>query len=335
MIVHIEGFEQFGAAGSGDPVGMDARYTVQNISFYSMVSGRFSGGVAIEVDGAGSARAFRTANLVAGDTITIGFAFWNGGANATRDLVNLYDGNGSLSINLRLLSTNEFELRRNTTQLEVTTGQASTNAWHYLELKVVCGNSPSGSYEFRIDGVNVMSDSGLDTQAGSSAVHASVEFCACAPGARYDDIYIADDGTFRGDLRVFTLFPSSAGDSAEFVPSSGDNYAAVDESGHDGDTSYCESSTPDDTDTHHMTNVSGIGDILAVQHSVVCRKTDVTNFDIELGLKIGGTEYFESPQTVGSTSFTTKSVVLEESPATTDPFTPTELNALQAGYKVG
>lgn len=334
-ILWCEGFEAFGGV-SGDPSGMDAKYTVLNISFFTMAAGRF-GGSSIEIDGYGNNRYFRTPNLTTSPTLVVGFAFYNPGVpSGDRELLELFDGDGTLGMNIRITSGNEFQVRRGTTVLASTTTASYANSWAYIEFKVVTHDS-TGSYELRVGGVNVLSASGIDTKAnsgGGSAYHASVRWNSGMAGGRFDDVYI-DDNDFLGDHKVVTLFPDAAGDDTDFTPNTGANYQAVDDKPHDGDTTYVESATTDAQDLYNIPAPSGVGLILGVQHNIVCKKTDATDFDIKPVCKSGSTESVDSAQSVSSASYTNKHRVLEVDPDTSVAWTDTGVGAAQFGYRVG
>jgi hypothetical protein len=330
----IEGFEAFGA--SGDPGGMDAKYSVTNITFYTMVSGRFVGGNAIEMDGSGNNRHFRTPNIISTPTMVVGFAFYNPGSSGDRELLEFFDGDAVLGMNIRLLSTNEYQVRRGTTVLASTSGAGVTGAWHYIEFKVVTDDS-TGSYELRIGGFDVLSDSGIDTKAnagGASDHHASFRFNSAIAGGRIDDVY-CDDSDFVGDHKVVTIFPDAAGDDTDFTPNTGANFQAVDDKPHDSDSTYVESGTTDDQDLYGVPTPTGVGTIVGVQHNIVCRKTDATDFDIKPVCKSGATESVDSAQTVNSTSYDNKRRILEADPDTASAWDAAGLGTAQFGYRVG
>src|SRR5690606_30150679 len=120
------------------------------------------------------------------------------------------------------------------------------NTWYYIELKVVVDGS--GSYEVRVDGVNVLSGS-TDTQAGANPYANRVRLHGAATGTgpqtQFDDWYVCDgsgsiNNDFLGGRRIITYFTADTGDSSDFTPDEGDNYARVNDNPRDGDDSYVE-----------------------------------------------------------------------------------------------
>ena len=71
------------------------------------------------------------------------------------------------NFNLRLSTTGQIAAGAGySTILGQTTDPAlSTDNWHYIEVKVVVHDT-AGSYEIRVDGVTVLSDTDVDTRGG-------------------------------------------------------------------------------------------------------------------------------------------------------------------------
>lgn len=252
----------------------------------------------------------------------------------------------TLGMNLRIKSDGEIEVRRGTTVLETTTSAGlTTGAWYHIEFKVVCANSPSGSYEVRVGGVNVASDTGLDTQAGSNAFHTTFRLTGTSvsdtSAVQFDDLYVCDgsgsvNNDFLGNMRVVTIRPNAVGDDSDWTPTAGDNYENVDESVADDDSTYVESDTPGDTDLYDFEDPSSfVTEIKGVMIVTDCRNTDALDFDIHLVAKSGSTQSDGTAQAVGSTDYVTRTRILEDNPDTTDPWEPVELAAAQFGVKVG
>jgi hypothetical protein len=80
---------------------------------------------------------------------------------------------------------------------------------------------------------------------------------------------------------------------------------------------------------------AGLGTIAGICHRVICRKTDVTDFDIKLVTKSGSTTDVDSAQSVGSTTFLCKQEIAEVNPDTSSAWTASEIGASQFGYEVG
>lgn len=213
--------------------------------------------------------------------------------------------------------------------------------WHYFEVKVVCHDT-AGSYEVRVDGVAVLSDSNVDTRTGADTRF--VRF-RCDEYYQYlDDIYICDtDGTvnnnFLGQIMVEGIFPDADGDSSDWTPASGtDNYAMVDDNPTDNDTSFVESGTEGDEDLYGYTDLSTITDedILGVVLKTEPRMTAFPgDLDIYQTVKSGTTASDGDATNIADDSYTSVQRVLEMDPDTSSAWTVSGVNGAQFGIKVG
>jgi len=213
--------------------------------------------------------------------------------------------------------------------------------WHYFEVKVVCHDT-AGSYEVRVDGVNVLSGSNVDTRTGADTRF--VRF-RCDEWSQYlDDIYICDtDGTtnndFLGQVIVEAVFPNADGDSSDWTPASGtDNYAMVDDNPTDDDTSYVESNTEGETDLYQYTDLSTITDedILGVVLKTEPRMTAFPgDLDIYQTVKSGSTASDGDGVNIADDSYTSIQRVLETDPDTSSVWTASGVNGAQFGIKTG
>jgi hypothetical protein len=104
-------------------------------------------------------------------------------------------------------------------------GTSSTNvglgAWHYIELKVKIDSS-TGTVDVQLDGLNVLSLTGQNTQnsANNTANQITLGLCTLSFGntisAYFDDYYINDNSgssntSFLGDTSILCQFPSANG----------------------------------------------------------------------------------------------------------------------------
>lgn len=336
----VEGFESFGTSGA-QAANLRDRYGGNNLDAGNVLTaaGRFSGSVAFR-PGNGAAELI-TPSLGDMTTIICGFAFRGDPLDANQ-LVAIYeDGGHTLGFNIQTNSDNSLTIRRGTTDLETTAIDVIGDAaWHYVEFKVTIHNS-TGSYEVRVDEVEVASDTGVDTQAGSDGNADRVAFFgnAASNDYRYDDWYICDDtgsvnNDFLGSRKVITLFPNAAGDSTDFTPDSGSNFQRVDEVGHDDDTSYVESSTADDEDLYNFDNLSDLSSVDGVQVSAVIRVTGTESKDLKILTKSDTTTNRSDAKTIGSNSYLTHHDILEQDPDTAAAWTTGGVDAAQFGIEV-
>jgi hypothetical protein len=223
--------------------------------------------------------------------------------------------------------------------LATTTGLTLGTNWHYIEFKVTCG--ASGSYELRVAGETVLTESAISTKAGSHDYHDCFQLqCYSKLVIYFDDLYFLDstgssNNDFLDNCRVVAISPSAAGDSAQLIPSAGANYECVDEALMNDDTDYVESGTDGYKDLYNYTNPEGVlGDIFGCQVNTVCRETDASTFNLVTICKSGVTESDDTEQLIGTTNYVFRTRLLEVNPDTSDAWTESGLNSVQFGIKV-
>lgn len=140
-------------------------------------------------------------------------------------------------------------------------------AWCFIEAKLVVANS--GSAIVKVNGVEYINSTGIDTQQSANATADSFRIgqagSSSAMSFIMDDFYVLDGSgaaptnDLIGDCRVETIMPSGNGNSSQFDGSDGnqtDNYLLVDEIDADDDTTYVESPDVNDKDTYAYANLA-------------------------------------------------------------------------------
>lgn len=178
------------------------------------------------------------------------------------------------------------------------TGSSFTaDVWYHMEVEWTLSNSSAGSVtvwrdgviEIQLSGINLGQDAQWDGigHRGSSALNR---------GGGIDDFVSQTTTSHLTSHRVWENLPNSDVTS-EFTPSAGtDNYALVDDTNNDQDSTYVESSAADDRDVYGFTASTVSGSILAVQVMAQCKRNGGTG-NIRLGLT-NGTESLSSAITV-------------------------------------
>ncbi len=340
MLLWIDGFEGYGTTEGSAPLPsgvMGRKYTVTQESVIDIEAGRL-GGYCIELNA--TEPDFSTPSLTTNATTIVGFAFKITGAG-TPVFCSLYT-NTTQGMNLQWAGAGEIAIRRGSTVLETTSGLSLlTDVWYWCEFKVLCNDS-TGTYEVRINGVDVASDTGVDTKAHASLeYHDIVKFDSAASSVVFiDDFYMCDgsgavNNNFLGNCRVLAIFPTGNNGTPDWTPSSGDNYTCVDEEVVDDDTSYIEDSTTDNTDLYTYEDVSDLGDVFGIQINTMCRETDATNYTLKTQIKSDSTVSDDAGQVIGATSYLNKKRISELDPHTSTAWTATTLNAASFGIKLG
>lgn len=341
-LLWIEGFEGFGTTTGGAPLPAGAlarKYVDVTREFVMNIEdGRISG-YCLEIDD--TSAQFSTPVLTNNATMTFGTAFRSDGSD-DYPIVALYDGNQK-GINIRLdHATGEISLWRDNNWIAATTGLGiQVNTWYYVELQVTCDNV-TGAYEVRVGENDVLSDSGLDTQAGSNAYHDRVVFlpgAACL--ARWDDIYVCDgSGTdnndFLGNCKVTPLYPDGDDTDNWTTACQANHYENVNMNPSDEDANYVEEDTVNVTDLYDYDDLGGgIASVFGLQINTECRETDANSFDIKLPVDSNGTQNDGAALTIGTTDWVTKTRLVETDPDTGNLWTVNAINAAKFGIKVG
>lgn len=309
------------------------------------------GGTSLEVHDAGWVNLFGP--IPDGEEHTFGIAVSTNGAGTIMTLGSGFTNVGSWNVAVVRDADNTYKFQHSgslgTATTEYTwavpalgTGQTSFCEYQYFELKVVLGTT--GSYEFRVDGVTVASNSSVDmNEGGSNNFLVGNTNTGSSTGTRMDDFYHVDStgsapyNDFLGPIHIERLYPSGAGSSTDFTPLSGSNHENVDDEGRgDGDTSYNSTSTVGDKDLFTMSDIQhgGSGGLIYSVRHVTQAKKDVAEDNIDLTpiIKTGGTEH-DGDQRSLIVSYDYVRKDYEQNPATGSSWTESEVNSLEAGYK--
>jgi hypothetical protein len=339
-LLWIDGFDTYGTSvgGSPSPVGILQRsYNTVGWEDENRVrAGRLGGYATSPYQGYALGTTLATTN----DTLTAGFAFRYSWASVADSVFFAFLDGSTVGVNLVVTTSGEIAIYCGATLLATTSGLGLlTDAWYYCELKVKC-NSSTGTYEVRLGEAIILSNTGKNTKAGTHDYHNGFSLKTSYARAIYDDLYVLDSSgsvntTFLGNMRVVTIQPDAAGDSTQFTPDSGDNYARVNEAVCDDDTSYVEDTVSGNSDLYNYAALSGItGGIKGIAVVADCRETDATNFSIVLPCKSGATTSDGSALAIGTTSYTAKRRIIETDPDTSAAWTASAINSAQFGVKV-
>jgi hypothetical protein len=339
-LLWIEGFEGFGTVtnDSPKPLGAMARkyINISNEVQMNIEDGRI-GGYCIELP---NGSIFGTPILTVNNTLTCGCGFRNGGGT-DYTLIAFFDGGSNKGINIRWESgTGEIDIWLNNSLIATSSGLGLVaDTWYYAEMKVVTDQS-SGSYKVDIGGIEVFTDSGIDTQPGSNPYMDRINFFGANSEPRWDDIYICDgtgstNNDILGNVKVVAISPDGD-DTANWGTStpSANHYENVDENPADDDTSYVEDGTPNVTDLYDYEPCPSLGTIFGLQINTHVRETDATSFDMITPIESNGTQDDDAGQAVGGTGYNTLVRVSEEDPDTGNAWTQSTISAAKFGVKV-
>ncbi len=216
------------------------------------------------------------------------------------------------------------------------------NTWYYIEFQFTAG-ATINVCSTTIKVANVTECTFAATSGGSAIAATTMDTLVIAGPSSgnyyFDDIYINDatgsrNTGFMGDIRIETIWPASAGYSTQWTPDTGSNFARVNETTENGDTSYVSTSGAGNIDAYNMgTLLTTPGNIFAVQANVIARKTDAGTKTFQILTRISSTNYFSSTYSVQD-SYNFFSQIQETSPASGIAWTAAEINAIQMGIKL-
>lgn len=277
-------------------------------------------------------------------TIVYGHAYKTSSVATTYPISALWDNFTTRQVVVGQMTGGGLGFYRGTTLLEQTgSGLISAGTWYYIELKVTVDNS-SGSYEVRLNGDVILSDTGVDTQQTANASVDAFGWNSFPDFAwRYiDDLYIldttgSDNNDFLGDVRVETIYPDGAGNETDWTPSTGSNWENVDDAQPDDDSTYNYVASGGGLPANDLYTlgslVTGVGEIYGIQINSYTRKDDAGSVKLANILRTGGTTYSGMGVESISDSYNFQLDIVEQNPNTSSAWTIAEVNSLETGIR--
>ena len=154
-----------------------------------------------------------------------------------------------------------------------------------------------------------------------------------------DDLYILDGSgsapwnDFLGDVEIGVIRPNGVGDQDDFTPSgAATNWEAIDDTTPDDDTTHNAGASVGMKDLVQMEDVSLTSGIFGAQFLVSAKRSNDGLASMVPILKQSGVEYPGTEWALGNTYHYRLREIYENSPGGA-AWTPTILNAIQAGYE--
>lgn len=305
------------------------------------------------------------------DTLIVGFAFlgYPGFNQPQSPIITFYNYDNDEIAQITPIDGNgRVTMRSGTQYVPLQTLYSDTNVteertWYHCEAKWVFDGGSSGSMECRINEVEVINTSGIQTykSGGDSEGNYSFSEVKISKGIHntffLDDFYILDgEGTvandFVGDSRIDTIFPEANGYYSDFTPNVGSNYECVEAgiwdywSGIGGQTlqyrhagldysRYNESDTLGDKDIYNHGSLLSLGKpIHGIQQNSIFRKTDAGKKQVEQMLRTSSTDYYTG-NVIDVPDFARNYYwPWTVNPNTGVAWTESDINALQSGIKI-
>lgn len=323
----LKWIESFDDVSTAVQLAVAGGYPASNTTGTSIVTGR--NGNAFRSNG-GSGELIAD---VGGTSATgvLGFAFRVASLpNATYDLVRLSEGS-TLHTVMRMNASQQFTYHRGGTLVATGSTVIAFNTWYHVEIESVIADS-GGTINCKINEISDVTFTG-DTKNGGTGYIDRFSFRGWA-NTDYDDVFFFDNAGFRGDCKVETLRPTGAGNSTGWTPSTGSNYQNVDDTTPDDDSTYNSAATAGDKDTFALGNLATTsGSVLGLVQVVRFRKDDAGSRSIATVVRTGATDYDGSTAS-SSTTYGYTRTLRETNPNTTSAWTISEVNGMEAGYKV-
>jgi hypothetical protein len=214
------------------------------------------------------------------------------------------------------------------------------DVWYFVEMKVKCHDT-TGTAEVRVNGTNVLSATGLDTEPGALGYFTTVELGYQGSSyCRYDNLYICTgagsvNNDFLGPIHVVELRPD-ADYSNTFInhTPSAFSYENVDESESDENTAYAQDNAVGAEEMFEYEALSGLDSVIGValdarlrtntgvtetfQHRVVSNVTSQNSGDVDTDVE----------------TFQTYTYVVEQDPDTSAAWITSGVNAAKFGIEL-
>ncbi len=218
------------------------------------------------------------------------------------------------------------------------------NAWFHLEAKMKIHDT-TGTIQVRIDGVDVINETGLDTRNGGNVgIVDLVTFGSAEDNAivlRICDIFILNEqgsaplNDLIGPHTIESLRTDAAGNYTNWTPSAGANHDAVDdptEAVHDGDSTFVET-TVAERDSYSFGDLVSGEDPIAVQVKATARFTG-TQLDFNTFLRRSATDDDGPTETGTSSGFADRALTIYETdPIAAGAWTKANLEATEFGIR--
>jgi hypothetical protein len=281
-----------------------------------------------------------------GAAFVVGFSFKCSALPSSACTVIQVRDAGTTQLSLQLNTGGTVTILRGTTSLATSTAVLAAGTTYYVEFKGVIDPS-AGSVSMQVDA----SATGWPSFSGNTRATANTSWNSICFGANhtglgtwtanvdFDDLYVLDQSgsapwnTFLGDCRVDALLPSGAGATTGWTPSTGANYACVDETAPNDDTDYVSTSTTGATDTYTYPDAPVTGaTIYGIQHCLALKKSDAGTCTVAPVVRHSGTDYVGSDLSP-STSYAYGLAVQQTNPGTSAQWTEAGFNAAEFGVK--
>jgi hypothetical protein len=248
-------------------------------------------------------------------------------------VVAIQDKNGTSQVKVHLVGSDIQVRKGDGTLLGTAAGVWSDLTYHYLILKVYV-HATAGTVELWFDGIKELDLTSQDTKNGTDyADKIYIGGIYSSLTTYMDDVWVTD-GDVLGDCQVKSYRPDSDETHNDFEPSIGsNNYAMVDETSVDDDSTYNDADQDGDKDSYGFTP-SGPAQIVAVAVTNTVRKTGNTLARVKNLVRSGGSDYQSTAEKNLGSSYGVHHTIWEDDPGDSNPWTNTKIQAAEFGVEV-
>lgn len=254
-------------------------------------------------------------------------------------------GNGTNNLRVAWTAAFTMTLYRDTTVLATATVPYPGAVYQRHEIEATF-HASTGTVKFWINGTLIFNFTGQTTTGPTTFTSLVMNGQSTASFTYYDDVVVCDDvdgttltppqkeafNTPLGDVRVNTYFPSGAGSSTAWTPSTGANWTTVDEVPVN-DADFVTSGTSAARDLYAFPDRSGLGTILAVQTNTHANKDDAGARSIRHVVKSASAVELSSDIALGATLLD-YAAMFHKDPNTAAAWTEAGFNAAEFGFEV-
>ena len=213
---------------------------------------------------------------------------------------------------------------------------------YLIEIHVVVSQTV-GVFQMKVDSILVIDLSAIDTM-GSVGV-ANINYLAIGSAdyastvttvsfGQYIDDVIVDDAAWVGNTKIQAIWPTGVGNSSQWTPLAGSNYANVDEIPY-SDADYISTNTVNMVDTYVYS------DLLDTPSAILCVQPQAriilegtpTPLNLSVVTRISGSDYVSSVYLPPTTNYQSRYHNWPLSPATTAQWGVAEVNNAEFGIK--
>jgi hypothetical protein len=223
------------------------------------------------------------------------------------------------------------------------------NTWVHVQVKLVL-HATAGSLIVKINGIEVINYTGQTAITTGSCTAIGWATNNTGSGARIwvDDLWVCDttDATatqgrpnndFLGDLKVATIVPDGAGDTTQWTPSTGSNWATLDE--NPPSTTDYVSTDANNSGYRDLYTATGLpseaSTVYGFQAKAYALKTDVGIATFKQIVKENSVVSSLGTHGPGVTAQPFTSSLITKRPSDSTPLSVSDINNLQIGVEVG